>query len=333
MLVWNRVITDTDPGPIFEADTFLPDHDLTLYATEDFLPTREMDASHSAQDNVEHIFLYKVGTGQFALSVTSTTGGAYALAWRSSQVIQPRISKVEVIDQTHTRITAAVEPGSAYQLASNEGSSTWNTLAESTALDATLEVQIIERLQELISQAKEQKALADDATVKRSERQGALDEAAAAVTKALDTLEARFVGLTSFLPKPLTDILGAEIELMRDGAKKAKAGSTGRTKNLLAALIKVEKFNNKITETPLTVELPNGKQQQVDTVFFGLSIAYAINQSGDRALVGKPTSTGWKFTEHNDHADAIRRLVEVSRGEGEIEFVELPAQVSKPVSN
>ena len=138
MLVWNRVITDTDPGPIFEADTFLPDHDLTLYATEDFLPTREMDASHSAQDNVEHIFLNKVGTGQFALSVTSTTGGAYALAWRSSQVVQPRISKVEVIDQTHTRITAAVEPGSAYQLASNEGSSTWNTLAESTALDATL---------------------------------------------------------------------------------------------------------------------------------------------------------------------------------------------------
>ena len=114
--------------------------------------------------------------------------------------------------------------------------------------------------------------------------------------------------------------------------RSPKAGSTGRVKNILAAIIKVEKFSNKITGTPLTVPLPNGKKQQVDTVFFGLSIAYAINQSGDYALVGKPTAEGWKFTEHNDRAEAIRRLVEVSRGEGEIEFVELPAQVTTPIA-
>ena len=57
----------------------------------------------------------------------------------------------------------------------------------------------------------------------------------------------------------------------------------------------------------------------------------AVNQAGDQALVGKPTAEGWKFTERKEYADAIRRLVEVSRGEGEIEFVELPAQITSPV--
>ncbi len=191
----------------------------------------------------------------------------------------------------------------------------------------------IKQLEELIAEAEEKKSKADSATVERSERQAELEAASAAVGEALGSLEAQFLELSAFLPDPLTGILGAEIELMRDDAKKEKSGSTGRVKNLLSAIIKVEKFNNKITETPLTIPLPNGKKQQVDTVFFGLSIAFAINQSGEHALVGNPTAEGWKFTERNDHADAIRRLVEVSRGEGEIEFVELPAKVTSPTSN
>lgn len=190
----------------------------------------------------------------------------------------------------------------------------------------------IRQLQDLIADAKAKKASADSATVKRSERKAELDAASAAVAKAINSLEARFVEISAFLPEPLTGILGAELELMRDDAKKAKSGSTGRVKNILAAIIKVEKFNNKITETPLTIELSNGKKQQVDTVFFGLSIAYAINQSGEYALVGKPTAEGWRFTERNEYASAIRRLVEVTRGDGEIEFVELPAQITTPIS-
>lgn len=188
----------------------------------------------------------------------------------------------------------------------------------------------IKQLEELIAEAEERKAKADTATVERSERQTELEAASAEVVRAVDKLEARFVEISSFLPEPLLGILGAELELMRDDANKAKSGSTGRVKNLLAAIIKVEKFSNKITETPLTIPLPNGKKQQVDTVFFGLSIAYAINQSGEHALVGKPTAEGWIFTERNEFADAIRRLVEVSRGEGEIEFVKLPAQITSP---
>ena len=190
----------------------------------------------------------------------------------------------------------------------------------------------IGQLEELIAEAEDRKAKADTATVERSERQADLEAASGEVVKAVERMEARFVEISSFLPEPLLGILGAELELMRDDAMKLKSGSTGRVKNLLSAIIKVEKFNNKITETPLTIPLPNGKNQQVDTVFFGLSIAYAINQSGEHALVGKPTVEGWKFTERNEYAEAIRRLVEVSRGEGEIEFVELPAHITSPVT-
>jgi len=89
VLVWNRRITDTDPGPAFAADTELPDHDLMLYEARAFEPGLLLDISRSRNDNVEHIYYLGQMKGALALSVASRTGGDYALAWRMTTVRRP----------------------------------------------------------------------------------------------------------------------------------------------------------------------------------------------------------------------------------------------------
>ena len=105
MLVWNRIITDTDPGPTFETDAFLPDHDLALHDSDNFLTNAERVASRTDNDNLEHLFVRRLPAGQFMLSVTSSTGGEYGLAWRASTVLLPRLSNLDLppgdVDQIH----------------------------------------------------------------------------------------------------------------------------------------------------------------------------------------------------------------------------------------
>ena len=59
-------------------------------------------------------------------------------------------------------------------------------------------------------------------------------------------------------------------------------------------------------------------------VYFGLGAAYAVNESGDFALVGMPTAEGWSFSERNDLAEKIKTMVDVLNGDVDAQFVELP---------
>ena len=138
MLVWNRVITDDDPGPAFNPATFLPDHDLTFFATDSFLPENQLAISQGTRDNLEHIHLTQLGIGQFMLSVTSATGGDYALAWRTTTERLPRISHIQVLNPTNTLITAEVNSGTTYELESTENLSNWTAITQDTSSNTIL---------------------------------------------------------------------------------------------------------------------------------------------------------------------------------------------------
>jgi hypothetical protein len=138
MLVWNRVITDNDPTEVFDPSAYLPDHDLTLFATRNFLLNSQIDSSHNTANNLEHIYVQQLGIGQFVLSVTSDTGGDYALAWRTTSEIRPRITQLQVRSPTNTQITAAVASGNRYKLESTENLNAWSTVTEQPSSSNTL---------------------------------------------------------------------------------------------------------------------------------------------------------------------------------------------------
>ncbi|MFT7512745.1 MAG: hypothetical protein ACI9QL_001953 [Candidatus Omnitrophota bacterium] len=135
MLVWNRRIIDTDPGPVFEADVDLPDHDLLLHEARDFEVISLLNNSRSRTDNVEHIYHRTPLEGGLALSVASRTGGDYAIAWRMTVVRRAAIRSIEPSGEG-AAIHAEVETGLAYALQASDDYSNWVSLGGEVAGDA-----------------------------------------------------------------------------------------------------------------------------------------------------------------------------------------------------
>ncbi len=56
----------------------------------------------------------------------------------------------------------------------------------------------------------------------------------------------------------------------------------------------------------------------------GFQAAYAVNDDGSFALVGRPAADGWKFEERPELAADIRRLIAATTGDQDAAFVNLP---------
>ncbi|MDK1032119.1 MAG: PEP-CTERM sorting domain-containing protein [Planctomycetia bacterium] len=84
ILAWNRIITDGQPGGANwgSPDASLADLDLKLYDATGFTLGSLLDSSLSDVDNVEHIFQELLGSGRYALEISSDTANMdFAIAW------------------------------------------------------------------------------------------------------------------------------------------------------------------------------------------------------------------------------------------------------------
>lgn len=88
-LVWHREITN-DLGTYFSS---LPDLTLKLYAASGLTTGALLSSSTSAVDNVEHLFLRHLPSGQYCLEVTADTDTHdFALAWQAVLGTGPRLA-------------------------------------------------------------------------------------------------------------------------------------------------------------------------------------------------------------------------------------------------
>ena len=107
--------------------------------------------------------------------------------------------------------------------------------------------------------------------------------------------------------------------------EKEKLGLNSRLQPLVQILTEAERFNSKLwTVThPLMVD---GVNKQMNVLYFGLSVAYAVDDSGSVALEGRSSASGWTFTimEGGDIAQQVQTLYKAADGSGESQMVTLP---------
>lgn len=96
MLVWNREITDGDPGPGFDPVASLANLDLRLHESTNLTTHTLLDTSTSVLDNVEHVYIRNLIAGQYAIEVEAHDSEDYALAWFSKTALIPVISMISV---------------------------------------------------------------------------------------------------------------------------------------------------------------------------------------------------------------------------------------------
>jgi hypothetical protein len=189
-------------------------------------------------------------------------------------------------------------------------------------------------LKQQIADAKTRKAGVDqeslDESTQRDRYAAAKDELSGLVRK----LEEDLASKLPLFPAPLMaepKVSQAVEDLQRDlklPVEKRNDGVSKRLLNVINLITDVEKFQQTVVLRPELRKTDDGKEYNMQVIYFGLACAYAVNEDGSFALVGRPTSEGWVFQEQKNLAADIRRLIAATTGDQEATFVNLP--LSKP---
>jgi hypothetical protein len=188
----------------------------------------------------------------------------------------------------------------------------------------------IEDLKEQIERAKVRREGSDKQSFdKLAER----DRYVAAQDQLVSLLRAMEEGLSAKLvlfPAPLRELpkVAVAIETLEKGLQlppdKQTQDLSNRVYNATELLAEVEKFQQQVhLHTELRKD-SKGREFKMQMVYFGLAMAYGVNEDGTFAVTGRPGVEGWKFQERLDLAPKIRELVSAASDEKNAKFNYLP---------
>ncbi len=188
-------------------------------------------------------------------------------------------------------------------------------------------------LKEQIAAARTRKEGADKESLGKVAERDRLAAAKDELTGIVRRLEENLAAKLSVFPAPLRDepkvAQGIE-DLERDLAlpeDKRGENVSKRLLNVINLLGEAEKFQQTVHVRPELKTDASGREFNMQVVYFGLAAAYAVNEDGSFALVGKPGADGWTFTPRPELAPEITRLIATTTGDADAAFVNLPVEL------
>jgi len=132
------------------------------------------------------------------------------------------------------------------------------------------------------------------------------------------------------LPAFLAESLHGEFSrlAMESGADSGLGERLQRVVNLNTQL---QLLTRAVNVGSLVLTTPAGDQQQMDVVFWGLAVGYAVAPDASLAAVAYPDKSGWQWTWRPDLAVGIRNVLASYRKDQPAVFVPLPVRVEREV--
>jgi hypothetical protein len=186
-------------------------------------------------------------------------------------------------------------------------------------------------LKEKIADAQTRKAGSDAESLKQTQERDRFAASKDELAKLVRGLEENMASKIPLIPAPLRaepKVSQAIEDLERDlklPEEKRNEGVSKRLLNLLNLTAEIEKFQQTVVLRQELRSDSNGREFNMQVIYFGLSVAYAVNEDGSFALLGMPSEKhGWKFEEKKDLADGIRNLIACTTGDQDPAFISLP---------
>jgi carbon monoxide dehydrogenase subunit G len=192
-------------------------------------------------------------------------------------------------------------------------------------------VRMFER--ELQNLAEQLAAVSTNRTRVDEEREAALAQQAAlnaALERARElagSLEQRVVALAPALPPPLQEKIQPLLNRIPAATAASRVGPVERLQNVVGLLNEVDKFNAAVTVVSEVQKKSDGAEVQVEVLYVGLAQAYFVDKSGQYAGVGRPSPSGWQWSERPELAGRIRQALAVYQNTTPAAFVALPVHI------
>ncbi len=180
----------------------------------------------------------------------------------------------------------------------------------------------IEQAQDSIRQANEKRS----ELVETNDRLKALSTQ---LGEAVGGFEARTKALLPRLPAPLREFEGIArlSQGIPDDPENAELSLSRRFEKVIGILTKVNEWHNKITTEAEVLELPDGRQVHVTSLYLGVSHGYYIGAENTVAGVGHSTKDGWGWEPADEAASIIARAIAILDNEESAAFVQLPVEI------
>lgn len=188
----------------------------------------------------------------------------------------------------------------------------------------------IEDLKEQIERAKTRKEGGDKQSLDKVSERDRYAAAQEELAKQVRVLEDGINAKLPIFPEPLKQQakVAQGIEALQKGLQlsgdKQSEDVSKRLFNAVELLAEIEKFQQGVHVHSELHKDDDGREFKMQVVYFGLAMAYAVNEDGSFAQVGIPEANGWKFTKRNEIAPQIQALVTSANSEKDATFSQLP---------
>jgi len=186
----------------------------------------------------------------------------------------------------------------------------------------------LERLDKALEDLEASATAADEEREELTKQRDELGSGSDVVEANLGGLETKLKEIVAVLPEPLSDTIQPLIRRLPDDPEATELSLGERVQNVVGILSQADKFNTSITLSSESQEMDSGKQVQVTTLYWGLAIAYFVDDSATYAGIGVPADNGWEWKQIEGAGPQIKQLLEVYEGTDEIKFTEVPARIN-----
>lgn len=188
----------------------------------------------------------------------------------------------------------------------------------------------IKTLKDQIASAKTRKEGGDQQSLDKVNAKERFVAAENELVQQVQQMEERMIEKIPLLPEPLRTApkINQSIEsLQRNLSQSTEApidAVSKRLANITELLAEVEKFQQGVHVFPELKKDSNGNEFNMQVVYFGMALAYGVNEDASFAIAGRSGPEGWKFQERNDLAPQILKLVGTATGDKDVSFTNLP---------
>lgn len=223
------------------------------------------------------------------------------------------------VKETHQIIEEWVK---TRQLISEEKSSWKSEKAALADLDEALTREISE-LEDKLSQFEKENTGAARQRANLTERKESAQVASMRFYEGMQKIESEINGTTNLLPSPLRDRLSMFYEKI-DSDQNKGLPLRKRLEGGVAILQAIHLFHRSVHLERQEFKLDDGKSREFFVIYFGLGVAYFVNESGNVAGWGQPEKSGWQWTRQDELAEEISMGVSVLENRALPRFLDLP---------
>jgi hypothetical protein len=183
-------------------------------------------------------------------------------------------------------------------------------------------------LKEKLKRSEEEASGADQQRSDLMERKEKAEEATQALFRGLQKVEKKVDEIFSLLPTPLAERLSPFREKLNAGPKQARLTLRQRVETLVSLMQAVQLFHRTVSLERQEFTLNDDKSREFMVLYFGLGIAYFVNESGTVSGYGTPSTSGWKWVRKDSIAREVTTGVHMMNNRAMPRFLNLP--VSAP---